>query len=266
MRKRFSYPLLLWIACRCSPSLGYASFSTDDINATSASTNSSTNSDSRSGNRTNSDGDGDDDDDDSDSVSLLPDGVTMCDGSDPVGLDAALELERAIPYCMNHGKCRSNYRSNPRQPCLCSSSYSGPHCEFEAGTEPSACRRHCFLGECVVGARSFELVLVGSASAKELQYCDCGDRATGEYCEREARPCGTGHCLNGGTCLQVELEDGSAESFCDCTTSYTGPEAFAGRYCEHKVTTFCSRDVDANGQHFCVNNGVCRDDSYVPRA
>jgi hypothetical protein len=188
----------------------------------------------------------------------------MCDGSAPVGLDAALELERPVPYCMNHGRCRSDYQGNPQQPCVCSSAYAGPHCEFEAGTEPSACRRHCFLGECVVGAKSFELVLSGSnVTKKELQYCDCGDRATGEYCEREARPCGSGHCLNGGTCLNVELEDGSVEHFCDCTTSYTGPEAFAGQYCEHKVTTFCSKDVDANGQHFCVNNGVCRDDSYV---
>jgi hypothetical protein len=130
---------------------------------------------------------------------------------------------------------------------------------------PSKCRRHCFLGECKIGAKSFELVLdrEDSTSKQQLQYCDCGNRATGEYCEREVQPCGDdgGHCLNGGTCLNVELEDGTSQSYCDCTTSYTGPEAFAGQYCQHKVTTFCSRDTDPNGYHFCVNNGVCRDNS-----
>jgi hypothetical protein len=197
----------------------------------------------------------------------LPDGVTICDGSAPVGLDAAYSLTKAIPYCMHYGMCRHDYDEHPDQPCLCSTNFEGPHCEFRTGTMPTKCRRHCFLGECKIGAKSFELVLEeaadGTASKQHLQHCECGDRAAGEYCEREVQPCGDdgGHCLNGGTCLRVELEDGSSQSYCDCTTSYTGPEAFAGRYCQHKVTTFCSKDADPNGYHFCVNNGVCRDSS-----
>jgi hypothetical protein len=183
----------------------------------------------------------------------LPDGVTICDGSGPVGAAAAALLQRPLPYCMNHGVCADNYRDLPEQPCICSSNFVGPHCEFQKGTEPlfleeEECEKHCFWGKCQIGAKSFELVFNNNTSTtfttkQDLQYCLCPDYASGEYCERESQTCVDGsHCFNGGSCVTVELEDGSREAYCDCTTAYTGPEAFAGRYCEHKVTTFCSKE------------------------
>jgi hypothetical protein len=261
MKRRSSISVIptaigLWSSVSfATPSLAYqyTSFSVEDVKRAAS------NSTDRI--RAQTDGDGSTSKNSARSSTVLPEGVTMCDGSEPVGLDAARTLAKPVRYCMNHGTCRDDYQNWPHQPCLCSSEFAGPHCEFPSGSVPATCRVHCFLGECVVGAKSFELVLSGDYGYEDMQYCDCGNKATGEYCEREAQPCGEGHCRNGGSCLTVELEDGSVQNFCDCTTSFTGPEAFAGQYCEHKVTTFCSKDVDANGVHFCVNNGVCRDDS-----
>lgn len=209
-------------------------------------------------------------------VEPLPNGVTMCDGSDPIGVSAAYLLQQPLYYCMHYGKCVANFTQHPDQPCLCSSKYTGPHCEFRTGREPSDCTKHCFWGTCQNGAKSFEIAMNDYATPDDLQYCLCPPTASGEYCEREAQPCADGsHCLNGGTCVTVTTtttaaagrsSDNSlegAEAYCDCTTAYTGPEAFEGVHCEHKVTTFCSDEVDANGHHWCTNGGTCRENSYV---
>jgi len=193
------------------------------------------------------------------SAEALPEGVTICDGSSPVGVGAAFLLSQPIPYCMNWGACKSDYAQHPENPCSCPDDFEGPHCEFAAGSQPD-CTLHCFSGgTCHTGAKSFELVYNDFTSVEDLQYCLCPEGASGPFCEKESQPCGDSHCLHGGTC--VHLVDGITPGsyHCDCTTAKIGAEAFAGQYCEYKSTTFCNRGIaDHNGYSFCVNEGTCK--------
>ena len=192
--------------------------------------------------------------------STLPPGVTMCDNSEPVGQGAAYLLPRPLPYCMNGGTCRVNYRDYPDEPCLCPPEKSGPHCEFEKGKEPDTCSIHCFSGgTCRIGAKSFEIVLNQYQETSDLQYCLCPPGKSGRYCEQDSLQCGDFYCFNGGTCVTVTKPNGSQKQHCDCTTSYSGGDAFAGKYCQHKATAFCSPEPDYNGHQFCVNGGTCRE-------
>lgn len=40
-----------------------------------------------------------------------------------------------------------------------------------------------------------------------------------------------------------------------------GPHIFAGEFCEHESTDFCSDETDPNGEQFCVNGGECKSES-----
>lgn len=193
------------------------------------------------------------------SAQELPEGVTICDGTAPVGSGAAFLLLKPIPYCMNGGSCKGDYADNTEQPCICDEGYDGPHCEFEKGRLPE-CALHCFAGgTCTVGAKSFELVLNEFASLDDLQYCSCPEGSSGPFCEKESQQCGENYCLHGGSCVTInDPDDGSTSHYCDCTTATIGSEAFAGQYCEFKATTFCNRGrADHNGYQFCVNGGTC---------
>lgn len=183
----------------------------------------------------------------------LPAGVTICDGSAPVGDVAALILQNPIPYCMNYGTCQSDYKTNPEQPCNCPHGFEGVHCEFASGTAPATCSLECFSGGvCQLGAKSFELVINEWVPRDQMQYCLCPPNTQGQYCEQEVQKCGTGHCLNGGQCVMV-----NNSQYCDCSTAVTATSLYAGKFCENPASVICSAKNEANGHHFCVNGGTC---------
>lgn len=192
------------------------------------------------------------------SAQSLPEGVTICDGRSPVGAGKALVLQRPIPYCMNGGTCNADYAEDETAPCDCASGFEGPHCEFVRGTKPT-CNRVCYAGgTCQAGAKSFELVLNKYQSVNELQYCLCPEGRSGDNCEKESQPCGGEWCMHGGTCVEIaDDETGDIDFYCDCTTATLGEDAFAGKFCEYKATTYCSDEPEVNGTHFCVNGGTC---------
>jgi len=194
----------------------------------------------------------------------LPEGVTMCDGSRPVGRGAAFLLPRPLSYCMNYGKCRINSLDSPSQPCRCPVGFTGPHCEFVEGEEPDGCWIHCFSeGTCQLGAKSFEIVMNEYTDVADLQYCLCPEGKSGRYCEQDSIECGDFHCFNGSQCVTIEKPNGEKSHHCDCTTAYQNGDtdsAYAGKYCQHKATTFCSSS-EHNGNQFCVNGGTCREGS-----
>lgn len=192
-------------------------------------------------------------------TTAIPDGVTICDGSEPVGAGAAFLLHTPIPFCMNNGTCKEDYADHPEGPCHCGSLFEGTHCEFATGTKPD-CNLHCFSGgRCQTGVKSFELMLNEFMATEDMQYCLCTEDKSGQYCEKDRQQCGEDHCLNGGTCVTIEQDEGTVSEHCDCTTAYTGSEAYAGEFCQHKAASFCSAEADHNGHLFCVNGGSCRE-------
>ncbi|GKY97470.1 hypothetical protein MPSEU_000705400 [Mayamaea pseudoterrestris] len=191
---------------------------------------------------------------------ILPDHVTICDGSSPVGLIQAYLLTEPLKYCMNDGVCKDDYESQ-MEPCECPSGFEGPHCEFIAGTMPE-CTMKCFAGGiCQTGAKSFELLQNNWTAPEDFQYCLCPDEFQGDQCERQVETCdGNNHCLHGGTCTSITSLDGQVSKYCDCTTAEDG--AYAGKYCDHKATVFCAED-DPNGHAFCTNGGTCKGGSEL---
>ena len=60
---------------------------------------------------------------------------------------------------------------------------------------------------------------------------------------------------SGGTCLERVVDD-SKVYHCDCTTSYTDKDSYAGRYCEYPATSFwyvCRRDPPRNYDFFLIS-------------
>jgi hypothetical protein len=195
----------------------------------------------------------------------LPDDVAVCDeyffGRQTSSSSAN------TPFCVNGGFCKASWVRDPDYPCECLDAYEGPHCEFEAGQEPSVCLLGCRNGgKCKIGAPSWQHYYRGKGgwtNPLDLLHCQCPEGYTGLLCEIKGTPCGNSHCHNGGTCIQTSNPDGSSNFFCDCTTakSSDGVAKYAGQYCEVEATSFCSNATDENGSQFCVNGGTCKSQS-----
>ena len=90
------------------------------------------------------------------------------------------------------------------------------------------------------------------------QYCSCPDTYDGEFCEIHRQPCGENFCFNGGTCQESDVE-GEVVYICDCSSAATDNADFAGRFCQFKATSYCTKNAGLNENLFCVNNGRCKD-------
>lgn len=64
--------------------------------------------------------------------------------------------------------------------------------------------------------------------------------------------------------MRTTGSDGKVNDYCDCSTAQTSDgTSFAGEFCEHAATTYCTELPDHNGHQFCTNGGTCKGESYV---
>lgn len=97
-----------------------------------------------------------------------------------------------------------------------------------------------------------------AANRDDNQYCSCPYDYDGEFCEIYREPCGENYCYNGGKCEEREIE-GEVVHLCDCKPAATSDADYAGRFCQFKATSYCTKNAGANENLFCVNNGRCKD-------
>lgn len=214
----------------------------------------------------------------------LPVGITNCDVEFKSNSSTTLNtntnfyysVANPMPFCANFGECKPDYRDVPTAPCICIQGYGGPHCELFADEVPD-CKLDCGdHGSCMVGATSWEQLFAEELYETDRQYCFCHDGHYGEKCEHAPVECGDEGllCLNGGTCVEIEVADAregrqkdndssttKLSYHCDCTLAGDDTKAYAGEMCEYQATTFCSQGLDHNGRHYCVNGGTCKEES-----
>jgi hypothetical protein len=197
----------------------------------------------------------------------LPDDVAVCDEFF-FGRETSLPTE-LLPFCVNNGICKSSWVRQIDQPCDCLDGYAGPHCEFASDSVPAVCHLGCRNGgQCKLGAPSWQHYYRntgggGWTNPLDLQHCSCPEGYTGILCELKGAPCGDSYCHHGGKCVHTLQDDGSNKFNCDCSNAKNsnGDVAYAGNFCEHEATSFCSVSTDNNGNHFCVNGGACQSQS-----
>lgn len=199
----------------------------------------------------------------------LPDGISICDEFF-FGRVASTPVD-PLPFCVNDGICKSTWVRELDHPCDCLDGFAGPHCEFKSDSVPATCHLDCRNdGVCKIGAPTWQHYSRntgggGWTNPLDLQHCSCPAGYTGILCELKGTPCGDSHCHHGGKCIQKAQSDGSTEFYCDCSNAKNkdGSVAYAGQYCEHEATSFCSMSpsTDNNGNHFCVNGGACQAES-----
>mmetsp|Transcript_26136 Transcript_26136/g.43578 ORF Transcript_26136/g.43578 Transcript_26136/m.43578 type:complete len:248 (-) Transcript_26136:143-886(-) len=66
--------------------------------------------------------------------------------------------------------------------------------------------------------------------------------------------CKDGHrCENGSICTEKPNDEGGY--YCDCDV--TDNSVYAGLYCQHKATSYCTFAQEVSRISFCTNDGVC---------
>jgi hypothetical protein len=156
--------------------------------------------------------------------------------------------------------------SGSGDPCNCSDSYEGEHCQFKTGTVPD-CDLECGdFGTCVLGSKSsaemkehYQFWDEADNAPDQHMYCKCSAGFDGTLCEVTKMPCGEDHCFHGGTCIVREVDKHQVHH-CDCATADTGSNSYAGRLCQYEAEEYCTKDAGFNGQLFCVNGGECNDE------
>jgi hypothetical protein len=91
--------------------------------------------------------------------------------------------------------------------------------------------------------------------------CACPIGWTGATCDQPYESCfnidQTSKCLNGGKCLNGELDDfGNVQNYCACDSTHTG------KYCQHTVLPMEEGCTVANQAKFCFNGGACNPGYY----
>jgi len=163
-------------------------------------------------------------------------------------------------YCANGGFCAME----THLPCDCEVGYTGNHCEVKEEIKKTdvietcdkKCQNggNCFFGEHPLedGKLKKETMDDKLSFLDDNQHCRCPDGYIGLNCEQRYQKCHSGEhfCLNGSDC--VEDND---EFTCDCNAAATKLISYAGHYCQHAATSFCSK---TGGKSFCTNHGTCR--------
>jgi hypothetical protein len=135
------------------------------------------------------------------------------------------------------------------------------------------CNLDCGVNDCVEGSALFEdhfrdpdgsTFDFHKTTNVNDEHCACPPGSTGVLCETIYQSCSIGNhkCYHGGKCEDGLVDVfGNDQLFCDCedATDDEGNQ-YAGKYCEHKATTFCSDD----DSHFCLNEGDCNPDYPQP--
>mmetsp|Transcript_2551 Transcript_2551/g.4369 ORF Transcript_2551/g.4369 Transcript_2551/m.4369 type:complete len:229 (-) Transcript_2551:146-832(-) len=68
--------------------------------------------------------------------------------------------------------------------------------------------------------------------------------------------CPDGHrCQNDSVCTENPYDEGAY--YCDCDEAFLD-HAYAGLYCEHKATTYCTLNKEISSISFCTNEGTCK--------
>lgn len=81
----------------------------------------------------------------------------------------------------------------------------------------------------------------------------------------DKKPCGEHFCKHGSKCFSIQLDDGTTEDVCDCTSAYTNTTFYSGEFCEYPSTSICSlKDAFGSTVNFCVNNGTCGITTHSP--
>ena len=154
------------------------------------------------------------------------------------------DVDDANMFCVNDGVCTGSA-------CVCSTGFTGVHCQYSKKDAPS-CDLQCKNnGKCQIG-----LSPSGSTSndpnAADFQFCQCPQGFLGALCEIDANgeKCGLNQCYHGSKCVRSD-HDGSL--YCDCSASNETDKHYAGQFCEYAATTYCTDSKE----YFCVNHGEC---------
>ena len=163
-------------------------------------------------------------------------------------------------YCAHGGSCGIE----PYMPCTdCDEGYFGPRCEMHSQESEADYNERCDLdckngGICYFGEAPIKSEfddLSGFQATINNRHCRCPEGYTGTYCQMKVNICGSGEhfCLQeGSTCVKD-----NDEYTCDCETAL---ESYAGSYCQHIATEFCTpANKVGKVASFCSNNGVCRE-------
>jgi hypothetical protein len=165
--------------------------------------------------------------------------------------------------------------------CDCPDGFHGPICEFaddEGNGDYEDCNLVCSNGgKCRKGVKDVSFLglfnlgpVVSNLNMThnvDFEHCVCPDGYAGITCDIELATCGdSSHiCLYGSKC--IDNGDGAR---CDCSEAFTSLDKFAGDYCQHKATEFCTSNgnpgTGVDNISFCVNNAKCtdpRDGGYV---
>jgi len=185
--------------------------------------------------------------------------------------DVVSDLIGGVWFCTRGGVCKDG-ETNLAKKCDCPKGTFGLHCEY---SKDEPCNLQCNNGGvCKMGLKDFtELAEYGLDIDAYLggqdsygEHCVCPKGYTGLTCEKEeAVQCGQGICFNGAECVQTTSLDGSIvyNEFCRCPTEEG--ESYAGKFCEHKSTTFCPAPEGHDpAEYFCANGGECPSAPHLP--
>lgn len=97
-------------------------------------------------------------------------------------------------------------------------------------------------------------------------FCSCPVGYTGLQCEIKHIVCGEDEgtdsytCFNGSSCVKERSGNGDLYWRCECDPDNSIMTAkYAGKYCEHIATTFCTGEKDGSSTSYCTNGGRCKE-------
>lgn len=137
------------------------------------------------------------------------------------------------------------------------------------------CSLECLNGgTCIFGASLNGTVDTSNTSTNDAEMrCDCPKGYSGITCNITATGilCGPNNhpCLNGATCLlAMNPQTNVDRSYCDCSSVASVNRAYAGRFCQHEATVFCTAGIQDGSQQqqqellprhtYCANGGRCK--------
>jgi hypothetical protein len=188
--------------------------------------------------------------------------TTFCEKS------AAIEGQ---DFCVNGGTCKTGKTPG----CECPTGFDGPLCEYnqtldEVAGNDEGCDLDCANeGVCRKGIKDLTILSGGlvpddAPPHVDLQHCICPKGWFGVLCDKKVELCNDGQhvCLNGAKCV---FDDDDERWGCNCDPAQTADSRYAGAYCQHKASEYCTLDdmpgLGDDNMAFCVNGGMCLTDA-----